>query len=264
MSFGERVFTLLLLSYPVRFRRRYSDDLIAFFRADREHPKHAGGFVGFLRFWSKTLFDLARAATSERIASLSRTRKRGGRRQGGAPPGRRRSTEFAVPDGVLRDFRHAFRALARSPGFAATAVLSLALGIGANTAIFSIYSSVFLRRLPVHDPGSLVDIYTNDAEGDVGLEYAPSSYPDFLDLREHTRDVFDGMVLYNVAVVIRGLGDESEFLFGEEVTADYFDVLGVRPVLGRSFAPEDGLIGASDASRGEVGELSVGSFDALP
>jgi len=245
MSFGERVFSVLLLTYPASFRQRYREDLLAFFRADREQQENSVGVDGFMRFWCKTLFDLARAATSERFAALSRNRSGGGEPQQGPTRGPRRVKELIGIGAQVRDFRHTFRMLARNPGFTTIAVLSLALGIGANTAIFSIYSSVFLRQLPVEDPGSLVDIYTNDADEDAGIQYGPSSYADFVDWREQTRDVFDGMVLYNVAVVIRETGDESEFLFGEEVTANYFDVLGVRPVLGRAFAPEDGAIGAS-------------------
>jgi predicted permease len=245
MSFGERVFSVLLLTYPTSFRRRYREDLLAFFRADQKHAKNAVGFAGFTRFWSKTLFDLARAATSERLAAFAR--KRGAGREPHRSPtrGPRRLKESIGMGTLVRDFHHTVRMLIKNPGLTTIAVLSLALGIGANTAIFSVYSSVFLRKLPVEDPESVVDIYTNDADEDAGLQYGPSSYADFVDWREHTQDVFEGMVLYNVGVVIRDTGDESEFLFGEEVTADYFAVLGVRPALGRAFVPEDGAIGAS-------------------
>jgi len=245
MSFGERVFSILLLTYPASFRRRFRDDLLVFFRADREHPKNAAGIAGFTRFWSKTLFDLARSATSERLAAFSRKHGAGRGPHRNPSRGPRQLEELLGLGTLVRDFYHAARMLVKNPGLTIIAVLSLALGIGANTAIFSIYSSVFLRNLPVEDPESLVDIYTNDSDDDGGIEYGPSSYADFVDWREHTQDVFEDMVLYNVGVVIRDTGEESELLFGEEVTADYFAVLGVRPALGRAFVPEDGAIGAS-------------------
>jgi predicted permease len=140
----------------------------------------------------------------------------------------------------MHDLRYALRALRRNPGFTAVAVLSLALGIGANTAIFSIYSAFFLRKLPVHQPDRLVHIYT----GDEDLEWATSCYPDFLDYREGTRALFDGMFVYNMSLGTLQGEIESEMLFGEMVGGDYFQVLGLRPEIGRVLIPSDDTEGA--------------------
>lgn len=149
-------------------------------------------------------------------------------------------------ESFLHDIRYTLRTLRKKPGFAAVAVLSLALGIGANTAIFSIYSSIFLKKLPVEDTGSLVEIYTGEPEEEIGLEYSVSSYRDYVDLRDQTTDVFEGMVIYNVIFVVYDTGEDSEYIFGEEVSANYFDVLGVKPILGRAFIPEEeGVVGAA-------------------
>ena len=147
-------------------------------------------------------------------------------------------------ESFLQDIRFSLRTLRKNPGFAAVAVLSLALGIGANTAIYSIYSSVFLKDLPVEDVDTLVEFYTHDPEEDF-MEHSVSSYPDFISYREQSGDVFEDMIIYNVAFVVHDTGEESNYLFGEEVSANFFDMLGVGTVLGRTFNEEtEGIIGA--------------------
>ncbi|MFC1628402.1 ABC transporter permease [Gemmatimonadota bacterium] len=144
----------------------------------------------------------------------------------------------------LQDIRFSLRTLRKNPGFAIIAVLSLALGIGANTAIYSVYSSTFLKDLPVTDVGTLVDFYTFDPEEDF-MEYSVSSYPDFIDFQEQSRDVLEDMMVFNIAFLVHDTGEESSYLFGEEVSANFFDVLGVGTVLGRTFIPEEeGILGA--------------------
>ncbi len=140
-------------------------------------------------------------------------------------------------DALRHDLRYALRTLRANPGFTLVAILSLALGIGANTAIFSIYTSIFRRGLPVADPDRLVEVYTFEPGSDIGLEFAPSSYADFVDLREQSSDVFADVVLYNITLLIMDQGDVSEYLFGEKVSSGYFGMLGVEPALGRSFDP---------------------------
>jgi predicted permease len=141
-------------------------------------------------------------------------------------------------DLLRQDFRYALRRIARSPGFTLVAALSLALGIGANTAIFSIVSAFLLRDLHVAEPARLMEVYTSDDEG---IEHAVSSYADYVDLRAQTTDVFDDVVAYELFFgQVQGPRDEEPFLaMGELVTGNYFDVLGVHPALGRSFLPEE-------------------------
>lgn len=133
------------------------------------------------------------------------------------------------------DFTYAVRRMIRSPGFTLVAILSLALGIGANTAMFSVVNAVLLRQLPVQNPEQLVEIYTSDSGG---YTYATSSYPDFMDMRALT-DVFSGVVGTRTFLARVERGDEPALAFGELVSWDYFQVLGVPMALGRSFLPEE-------------------------
>ncbi len=138
-------------------------------------------------------------------------------------------------ENMLKDLRYGMRTLLKNPGFTTVAVLSLALGIGVNTTIFSLVNAVLLRPLPVHDPASLVDVYTGDSD----YPYVPSSYPDFRDFRDQST-VFDGLVAYQVSFLnLHREEGPSELVFNEVVSGDYFDMLGVEPALGRTFRPEE-------------------------
>jgi predicted permease len=138
------------------------------------------------------------------------------------------------------DLKYALRFLRRSPGFAIVAVVSLALGIGANTAIFSLVDAVLLRPLPVADPDALVDIFTTGGDGD---EYATTSYPDFLDLKANAT-VFSDMAAYTPMFAPLNLGDRSRLVMGQIVTSNHFEFFGVRPFLGRLLHPADDAPGA--------------------
>ena len=135
----------------------------------------------------------------------------------------------------IRDLRYAVRTLSRSPVFAVAAIGSLALGIGANSAIFSVVSSLLLRPLPFAAPEELVEIYSSNPEGNL---YAPSSYLDYVDIRQH-RDLFQGTVAYMLVMSRMTHADDAEVVLGELVSANYFDLLGIRPILGRAFLPEE-------------------------
>jgi predicted permease len=141
---------------------------------------------------------------------------------------------------TMLDLKYALRWLLRSPGFAAVAILSLGLGIGANTAMFSLVDAILLRPLPVQDPDSLVDVFTNSSDGD---EYATTSYPDFLDLKAQNT-VFSDMTAYTMMFAPLNLGDRARLVMGHIVTANHFDMLGVRPFIGRMLQPADDRPGA--------------------
>ena len=136
----------------------------------------------------------------------------------------------------MDDIRFAFRKLRQSPAFTSIAVITLALGIGLNTAIFSLINDLFLRSLPFKDPSRLVHMYSNDRERNL-LELAISG-PRF----QHYRDgqtMFDGFAGENVSsFTLTGLGD-AVHLFGGRVTSNYFDVLGVHRIRGRNFLPNE-------------------------
>src|SRR2546429_182532 len=137
---------------------------------------------------------------------------------------------------MIADFRFALRQLIKSPGFTFLALLTLALGIGLNTAIFSLINDLFLRSLPFKEPERVVHMYSNARERNL-LELAVS-IPRF----QHYRDaqkIFDGFGGENsLPFTLTGLGDSVQ-LFGGKVTSNYFDVLGVRPIRGRNFLPEE-------------------------
>jgi len=136
---------------------------------------------------------------------------------------------------VAKDARYGLRGLVRNPAFTLAAVLSLALGIGANTAIFSFVNTLMLRMLPVEKPEQLVNLYRT---GGWGKGYA--SYPLYLEFRKHT-DVFAGVFARHADKVRFDAGHSNavEYVEREYVTGNYFDVLGVKPAIGRLFKDED-------------------------
>lgn len=136
-----------------------------------------------------------------------------------------------------QDLRYAVRRLFASPGFTAVAVLSLSLGIGANTALFTLVNTLMLEGVGVEDPSTLVEIYTGD---DNGYPYTTSSYPDYYDLRAQGTAVFQDVVSHEMTFAQTEVdGGEPMLTLGEIVSANYFDVLGIHPVLGRSFSSEE-------------------------
>src|SRR5438874_3284462 len=143
------------------------------------------------------------------------------------------SSEAAI---MLTDFRFALRQLIKSPGFTFLALLTLALGIGLNTVIFSLINDLFLRGLPFKEPERVVHMYSNARERNL-LELAVS-IPRF-QLYRDGQTIFDGFGgEHAVPFTLTGLGDPVQ-LFGGKVTSNYFDVLGVRPIRGRNFLPEE-------------------------
>ncbi len=137
---------------------------------------------------------------------------------------------------MLADLRFAFRQLRKSPGFTSIAVITLALGIGLNTAIFSLINDLFLRGLPFKEPSRLVHLYNSDKARDlVDVAISAPRYQLYRD----GQTIFDGFAAENsFAFTLTGLGDPVQ-IFGGRLTSNYFDVLGVRPILGRNFLPEE-------------------------
>ena len=137
---------------------------------------------------------------------------------------------------MMTDLRFALRQLLKSPGFTSLALLTLALGIGLNTAIFSLINDLFLRGLQFKEPGRVVHMYSNARQRNL-LELAVS-VPRFQHFRA-SQKIFDGFEGENIIpFTLTGLGDAVQ-LFGGKVTSNYFDVLGVQPIRGRNFLPEE-------------------------
>ena len=133
------------------------------------------------------------------------------------------------------DLRYALRRLLAAPGFTAVAVLSLALGIGANTTIFSVVNALLLRPIAAPEPERLVTVHATDRDG---RGFHSFSHPDYVDYRAGTR-ALAGLAAAGFAITTMGRGDAAEVSAGMLVSGNYFDVLGVRPALGRAFLAEE-------------------------
>ena len=139
-----------------------------------------------------------------------------------------------------QDLRYGVRVLAKSPGFSLIAILTLALGIGANTAIFSVVNGVLLNPLPFHDPEQLVSMFQEMPNFDNGS----ISYPNFIDWRR-MNTTFAGMAAYrSIGFNLSGNG-EPERLHGEMISAGFFEILGVNPIMGRTFTADEDRLGAN-------------------
>ena len=139
---------------------------------------------------------------------------------------------------LLKDLRYSLRTLCKVPGFSIVALLVLALGIGANTAIFSVVNSVVLRPLPYPDADRLVLIWETDLKD--GIKREGPSAPNFLDWKEQSQS-FEEMALLEVGTgTVTGEGSEPEQVVGLRVTTNFLSMLGARTVLGRGFTAAEG------------------------
>jgi macrolide transport system ATP-binding/permease protein len=146
---------------------------------------------------------------------------------------------------VWQDVRHGARMLMKNPGFAFVAIVSIAIGVGSNAAMFSIADGLILRPLPVPDANGLMTVSATTPTGEVRSE---SSYPDFADLRDRAQ-TFDGLAAIDgvVASLARNRDESAQGTFGQAVSANFFDLLRVRPALGRGFLPDEDRVAGRDA-----------------
>jgi len=142
---------------------------------------------------------------------------------------------------LAADIRFALRWLGKSPAFALVAIASLAIGIGFNTALFTIVDALLFKPLPVVAPDRLADVFTSDSSGTV--DYSTSSYPDYRDL-EARNAVFEGLVGYTPMMAAVNLDNRSRLAMGEIVTGNYFAVFGIPAAIGRTILPSDDQPGA--------------------
>lgn len=172
-------------------------------------------------------------------------------------PVHRRATTVSSPwrrlmTGWWQDLRGAARLMAKSPGFTAVSVVTLALGIGLNSAVFSVVETVLLRPLPVIEPEELVRIYSTMPNGFMPQE--PMSYPDFEDVAARD-DLFQNTAGFSMTQLALQADDEAQLIIGEMVAGDYFGTLGIEPLIGRTF-------GATDTRRGQLSPVAVLSHSA--
>ena len=199
-------FRRLLRLLPFDFRADYGREIEQVFR---EQHRDAGGPLARTRVWLHAVAGLAAIGPREHLAQLR------------------------------QDLQYALRGMRRNPGFVAVAVVTLALGIGSNTAMFSVVHAVLLRPLPYADPDRLVAVY-NRMDGNPELAL---SDPEYLDYSERSRTLTLAVVAAG-AMNLTGDAIESERVLGASVSANTFDVLGVRPAAGRAFRPEEAVAGA--------------------
>jgi hypothetical protein len=155
-----------------------------------------------------------------------------------------------------QDLRYAARTFKKSPVFVAVAVLSLALGIGANTAIFTLVDQLLLRLLPVKDPQQLVLLWGRGRHYGSNNGRYKISYPMYEDFRDHNQ-VFSGMFCrYRTSLSVSSEG-KTERVDGELVSGTYFPVLGVGAALGRVFTPEDDKIPGGHRQKAAGGWISA-------
>ena len=241
---GLLVFRWLLRAYPAAFRRRYESDLIAFFDADRRHSRYAARWHGPLRFWFKTIKDLAMAATRERMAAAARVLR-------GRPPEPtqptvlatrpRRSTQRQPMQTIFQDLRFAARGLRKTAGSSVLSVFVFGMGIGLCTVMFSIIYGVFFRGLDVPESDELLLLRRNNVSR--GVQQMGVTQHDFYDWREQQTS-FEGLSILDGTTVNLSDGADPERYRGAFVSANMFDLLEVRPVIGRTFLAEDDAAGA--------------------
>ena len=217
MRRAKAVYSALLHGFPAPFRHEYGDQMTLMFAEQLQDARRRASWGRELAVWLQAVGDLIKIAPKEHAHVLR------------------------------QDLQHAFRTMAGSPGFTAVAILSLAIGIGANTAIFSLWHSVRHASLPeVEKPHELVMLTTPSATGLLfGRADGPrtwATFDEFEQLRDQLSDLATVMAaqssLNNWQVRVDGASVEE--ISGRLVSAGFFDVLGVRPALGRLFAAADG------------------------
>ncbi len=198
MGFTDRMFKALMRMLPAEFRGEYEREISATFRAER---REANGALRLTRVWMTTVADVFRTAPGEHL------------------------------DILRRDLGYTFRMLARRPTLTFTALLTLALGIGANTAIFSAVNGVVFAPLPYPDADRLVLVQEARGDRDPGT----TGYLSFEALRDENASFDRLAALAGWSAILAGDGRDAERVIGARVTWEYFRTLGLRPSLGRDF-----------------------------
>ncbi|HEU4691887.1 MAG TPA: ABC transporter permease, partial [Vicinamibacterales bacterium] len=198
MNWHDRVFKALLRLLPAEFRGDYEREMAATFRAER---RSAAGAASLTRIWLATVADVFRTAPGEHL------------------------------DILRRDLAYAFRMLARRPVLALTAVFTLALGIGANTAIFSVVNGVLFAPFDYRDAGELLLVEEQPAGGRPGM----TGYPTYTDFRNENQTLQSTAALSGWSATLTGEGRDAERIPGARVTWEYFRTVGLTPAIGRDF-----------------------------
>jgi putative ABC transport system permease protein len=234
VSLAERIYRALLFVYPPAFRRRLGGEMSRAFRDLLRAETERRGGRGALPALFGAAVDVLQTASPLWLEAIHRGPDPAGAVLGASPPGL---------GGFAQDLRYALRGLRRQPSFTLVATATLALGIGANTALFSILDAVLLQPLPYGEPDRLVAIFDTHAAQGRGHEHP--SPGNFLDWRANSR-AFEAMAAWqdgSGTATLRG-DHEATVVETVKVTSDFFRVMGVPPALGRTFGG-DGEPGAA-------------------
>jgi putative ABC transport system permease protein len=211
LPFSQKLFRALVRVLPFDFRMNYEGEMEGVFREQQREVVERGGFLEALRLWKETIVGIFTTAPREHWQILT------------------------------SDCGYALRMMRKNAAFTAVAILTLALGIGANTAIFSVVHSVLLRSLPYPQANQL--IFIRQQEKKLGIEDLSFSVKEIEDYRAQNRTL-SGLVEYHaMSFTLFGHGDPERVRTGV-VSANYFELFGVQPLLGRTFLPEDEKLGA--------------------
>src|SRR5580704_13800616 len=211
LPFSQKLFRALVRVLPFDFRINYEGEMEGVFREQQREVEERGGILGALKLWKETIVGIFTTAPREHWQILA------------------------------SDCGYAFRMMRKNIGFTVVAILTLALGIGANTAIFSVVHSVLLRSLPYPQGQQLIVI--RQQEKKIGVDDLSFSVREIDDYRAQNRSLA-GLVEYHaMSFTLFGHGDPERVRTGV-VSANYFDLFGVQPLLGRTFLPDDEKLGA--------------------
>jgi putative ABC transport system permease protein len=221
---GERAYRLLLLLYPRRFRQRYAEDLLDFYR---ERVGAAENRLAIPGIWLQLVPDLVATAARERFAWLDRETEQ-------APVvarvySHRREDIVSI---IQQDLRYAFRGMLAKPAFSLVILATLALGIGANTAIFTVVNAVMLRPLALGHPDRVVSFRNEEPYGSVSEE-------EFLDYQRGVTKLAKLAAYSTPSIVIAGGDADPLRTYAARVSRDFFDIAGVKPAIGRGFVPDE-------------------------
>jgi predicted permease len=211
ISLSQKVFRGLLNVLPSDFRVNFGHEMEGVFAQQKRDIEERGAPLDFLRLWWETFMGIFHTAPREHW------------------------------DILKQDCAYALRAMRKNVGFTAIAVLTLALGIGANTAIFSVVHAVLLRPLPYSDGQQLV--FLRQQAQREGIDDIGFSVHEIQDYREQNRTLAGLVEYHNMSFILFGHGDPDR-VRAAVVSANYFDLFGVKPLLGRTFLPDDDTLGA--------------------
>jgi putative ABC transport system permease protein len=210
-TFSERFFQMLVRVFPFDFQTNYGGEMAGVFREQHREAEERGGLSGLVKLWGETITGVFRTAPREHWEILK------------------------------QDCAYAFRMMRKSPGFTAIAILTLALGIGANTAIFSVVRAVLLSPLPYRQGQQL--IFIRQQAQKMGMDDVGFSVSEINDYREQNHTLSNLVEYHGMAFTLFGHGDPERVNTGV-VSWNYFGMFGIKPIFGRAFLPADDKIGA--------------------